>query len=278
MKIGIVAVCYNSYDEAINLIESIKIASQQAENVNLSVIVCDNSNKGNSNQLKSKLELYQYYYIKLDNIGYFPAFNRGVQELSKINKNHQFDYLIVTNVDLILDKNFFRELNSFKSNDNIGVIAPSILSNQTQEDINPKIFIRPGKLKLKGLYYGFQNLWFYMLYTNLSIKKAEARGAKKLSNKLSYPSGTTMYAAHGSIMIFTNYYFGAGATIDYPRFLFGEEVFVAEEARKYKLLTVYCPEMIVYDKEHGSTSKENHKFISLEHVKSYKYLIENYFS
>ena len=67
MKIGIVAVCYNSYDEAINLIESIKIASQQAENVNLSVIVCDNSNKGNSNQLESKLESYQYYYIKLDN-------------------------------------------------------------------------------------------------------------------------------------------------------------------------------------------------------------------
>lgn len=40
-----------------------------------------------------------------------------------------------------------------------------------------------------------------------------------------------MYAAHGSIMIFTKYYSAAGATIEYPSRFYLQEVFVAEEAR-----------------------------------------------
>ena len=112
-----------------------------------------------------------------------------------------------------------------------------------------------------------------------AVNKAKLRGYKqKHFPKKSYRTGQEMYAAHGSIMIFTKNYFNLGASIYYPRFLFGEEVFVAEETKLKGLKTVYFSELRIYDNEHGSTSREADHFISKEHVKSYKYLLQNYFN
>ena len=87
-----------------------------------------------------------------------------------------------------------------------------------------------------------------------------------------------MYAPHGAFIIFTNNYLRSIAKINYPRFLFGEEVFVAEESRLNSLKITYEPNLIIYDNEHGSTSLEKNKFISMEHVKSYDYLLKTYYS
>ena len=90
----------------------------------------------------------------------------------------------------------------------VGIVAPSIISKQTKEDINPKILSRPKKIKLLSLYYGFQFLLFYRVYNWLSVNKAKLRGYKqKHFPKKSYRTGQEMYAAHGSIMIFTKNYF-----------------------------------------------------------------------
>ena len=85
-----------------------------------------------------------------------------------------------------------------------------------------------------------------------------------------------MYGAHGSFMIFTKYYFSKGAHVDYPRFLFGEETFVAEQLRMNGLIIKHVPNIKVFDEEHGSTSKLARKFICAEHKKSYEYFYENF--
>ena len=86
-----------------------------------------------------------------------------------------------------------------------------------------------------------------------------------------------MYGAHGSFMVFTRRYFEKGAHVNYPRFLFGEEVFVAEQLRKHSLMIESIPEIRVFDKEHASTSQEKLEFICPEHKKSYEYLKRHFF-
>lgn len=276
MKVAVVAICYNAYSDTIKFLNSIHSASEKVNDLDLEVIVCDNSTNGTGlEELSSEILNYGYRYIKLDNVGYFPAFFKGFKALNDSDQI-DWDFVIVSNVDLLIDGDFFVNLNNCEFSRDVGVVAPSIISKQTNEDINPKIFKRPKRNKLLMLYFGFQRLWFYKFYVWLSINRAKRRGKKQTRGE-AYPSGTVMYAAHGSLMIFTSSYLEKGASLDYPRFLFGEEVFVAEEARLKKLLTVYSPELKVYDNEHGSTSKEAEKFISLEHVKSYDQLLRKYF-
>lgn len=279
MKIAIICVSYNSYPDTIKMVESIRQAQLKMPSMEcLTVLVCDNSTQGNSDFLLNKISEYDFNYLKLENIGYFPAFHQGLKYLEKNNFYvfKDFDYVIVSNVDLQLDSKFFNNMYGLNINKDVGVVAPSILSNLTKEDINPKVMVRPKKLKMKLLRLGFQNLWFYKSYTWLSVKKAEKRGKNKYLHH-TYNSNTSMYAAHGSIMVFTKEYFRRQASVNYPRFLFGEEVFVAEEAKNKGLTTIYKPELVVYDNEHGATSREADRFISNEHVKSYNYLLENYY-
>ena len=215
MKVALVSVCYNAYSDAIRFVESVKNSLAISSGIDLHFIMCDNSSVGDAVGLRETLEKYGFLYKKLDNIGYFPAFFEGVEELKRLGKC-AWDYVIVSNIDLQLDVNFFSSLSNLTENEDVGVIAPSILSKQTGEDINPKIFKRPSAFKLKSLMYGFQNIYFYKSYVALSVKKAEARGKRK---ELHYSTGQPMYAAHGSVMIFTKSYFDKGATIFYPRFL-----------------------------------------------------------
>lgn len=286
MKVSIIAICYNAYSDTIELLDSINKSKEEVDFLDLKVIVCDNSNENyqiskleDLNKLKSKIDVLNYNYIKLDNVGYFPAFSIGKDYIDDVSSCVDWNYVIVTNVDLQFDKMFFKNLVDFDLPSDVGIVAPSIISKQTKEDINPKIMVRPKKIKLLSLYYGFQFLLFYRLYNWLSVSKAKLKGYKqKKSFKKPYATGKEMYAAHGSVMIFTKNYFNLGASIYYPRFLFGEEVFVAEEARLKGLKTIYSSELKIYDNEHGSTSREADRFISKEHVKSYKYLLQNYFS
>lgn len=282
MKVCIIGICYNAYPDCLKFLQSISNAYNETNNLDLSVVVCDNSSQSSGKEvIENYFANFGYTYLKLDNIGYFPAFTAGLRELHTTNES--YDLIIVSNVDLTLDHSFFTQLLNLKISSDVGVIAPSILSLQTRGDINPKIMTRPSKFKLKALRYGFSFLPFYRLYNWASVKKAEfkalvgpnLRHADLASSR--YPSGTIMYGAHGSIMLFTKNYLKNGASLNYPRFLFGEEVFVAEEARRKKLLTIYEPSLKVYDGEHVSTSRESDRFISGEHVKSYIYLLNKFF-
>ena len=85
-----------------------------------------------------------------------------------------------------------------------------------------------------------------------------------------------MYCAHGSFMVFTQQYFAKGAQVAYPRFLFGEEGFVAEQLRMHGLEIEHVPNIRVFDKEHASTSQVNLDFICAEHKKSYDYFYANF--
>ena len=63
-------------------------------------------------------------------------------------------------------------------------------------------------------------------------------------------------------MIFYRTYFEKGGTLDHGAFLFGEEVFVAESARKFGMEIVYDKRLRVIHSEHVTTrsSKDRMKY------------------
>ena len=86
------------------------------------------------------------------------------------------------------------------------------------------------------------------------------------------------YAIHGSFMVFNKSFFEKGGTLNYPSFLFGEELFIAETVRKLNLIQCYEPSLKINHNEHATTgvikSKEKVAYLN----QSYTYLLTTFFS
>lgn len=244
MNIAIICVNYNSHSALLDYLHSIEKAYlKNNQKDNLSIYIADNSCKKQPIKDSFSYNLIHLYSGK--NIGYFG----GVQFIIKKAKIElkEYDYIIVSNVDLKLSENFFVQLSSYKFEDRIGCVAPSIYSLKEKRDRNPKLITRPSKKKLV-----FQKLLYkYPILDMLYVKLLYSKRRKKFQNH----SEGFIYAAHGSFFIFTNQFSDFLQKMKYPCFLFGEEIYLAENLSKLTLSTYYQPNIRVYDLDHVSTGK-----------------------
>lgn len=275
MKVCLVCVCYNAYIDAKKLLDSLDAAHQNSAGLALTVVFSDNStNPSDRDELDGDSYSFDYIYCKNKNIGYFPAFRAGLLATGVLPDT--FDYVIVSNVDLTVDSSFFVQLKAASVPAGVGVIGPSIRSLSHGGDLNPKILHRPEREKLARMRTICSNHLVFFAHRLLSAARDNLR-SKINADRGRAGSNGEMYAAHGAFMIFTKEYFLRGGAIEYPVFLFGEEVFVAEEARRLALRTVHIQALAVYDRGHGSTSLMASKLIAGEYRRSYDYLLDNYF-
>ena len=279
MNICIIPVCFNAHKDAQRLLHSIDCAYRASLGVTLSVILADNSNVVPSQEFDSSDYAYTFILLKNDNIGYFPAFNKALSSLNR--PLDEFDYVIVCNVDLIVADDFVAMLKAHSAEPETGLIAPSIYSERNGLDLNPAMKNRPSIMKIQFMRLICSSVFLFHGYSRIAqLRELLHPKLTKLLNFIS-PSPNVakqirMYGAHGSFMIFTKRYFSKGAHVSYPRFLFGEEGFVAEQLLINGLSIEHVPCIKVFDKEHGSTSKSAKRFICAEHKKSYDYFYENF--
>jgi GT2 family glycosyltransferase len=279
MKICIIPICFNAHFDAQRLLDSINKAYAVVQNIDLEVILMDNSTSSPEITIDYSVLNYKYSEQKNKNIGYFPAFNKAIVGLKE--KIFAFEYIIVCNVDLVVAEDFLQILKKHILHQNIGLIAPGIYSEKLGYDLNPGMMKRPSKIKIKFMMVICSNIKIFKMYMLLSKFKEFVRMqlVRNFHKKIILSGGvnkSNMYGAHGSFMIFTKNYFIKGANVDYKRFLFGEEGFVAEQLRNVNLIIEHVPTIRIYDKEHGSTSKVTSELICSEHRKSYKFYYENY--
>lgn len=97
---------------------------------------------------------------------------------------------------------------------------------------------------------------------------------KKLSP--SYPQ-MEIYAGHGSFMMFTNSFFQRYPRLDYPIFLFGEELYFAEVIKNLDMKVLYEPSLRVIDNEHVSTSTLKKKSYFKYNQESIKYILDTFY-
>lgn len=271
MKILLVCVNYNSYHHLLAYARSLAIAHEGAEGVDFKLVVVDNSTMSTDHAVLDEIGsiIDDFVYFKSNNIGYFPAAAFAVDSILEDVKS--FDYVAVSNVDLEVTQDFFVYLSQYSVNENDGILAPSLISRYRRSDLNPKIITRPTYNKLKRNQKIFRIPFLFWLYCKISDLKFRFSNPCSLDSRL-------IYAPHGSFIIFTQRFFCLGGNLRYPRFLFGEEIYVAEECASRNLSVRYLPKLVIHDLDHGSTSLKSVKFISSEHVKSLNYLLVKYFS
>jgi GT2 family glycosyltransferase len=280
LKVCIVPVCYNAHEDALRFLESVEIAFRACPGLDLNVILADNSTVLSTIDIAAQQYSYSYKYQKNDNVGYFPVFNKALASLSQGIDG--YDFVAVCNVDLVVADDFFSTLQAHPVDSETGLIAPGIFSDKDGRDLNPKMTRRPSARKINFMRLVCSSVvlfrWYHKLVRMREQTRSRAqqrdRGIHNTTMAISAPQ--KMYGAHGSFMIFTRRYFAKGADVAYPRFLFGEEGFVAEQLRRHALSIEHVPSVRVFDKEHASTSQVKLDFICAEHKKSYDYFYTHF--
>jgi len=252
-EILVIGVIYNTYPETLRYLDSLKSLA----NGRISLILIDNSDKPKPADFVAKINDYSFLkYIETGkNLGYFGGAREGLKEYLKEHTAYPA-WILVTNVDIVFTPSFFDRLNELKERENLGIVAPSIISQRWNADYNPKIPLRYSKSKLRFYSFLYSSFLIHNSFLIIAYLKKWMIGLRRGKNPDPDSPGKAeqkIYAPHGSCMVFKNTYFTKGGTLDMPNFLFGEEIFVAETAAGLGLDVIYYPRMVIYDYEHAST-------------------------
>ncbi len=266
LKIAIYCVNYHSYEALRQFRSSIDRALKVACTAEVEMFIADNT----EHDVQTIAEDEQRYHVKVfpyhQNLGYFGA----VRKLMLAVSPTAYDYAIISNVDLMIDELFFQQLTDehIKVKKQTGWIAPQIFSKAELRDKNPKILQRyaKGKLQLLRLMYRWPVLYYLYTHTLYRSKKV-----------LMQHDARDIYAGHGSFIILTRSFIEQCGIINYPMFLFDEEIYLAEQCRKKGLRVVYRPSIKVMDNEHTSTGRMPSKFYFACNYQATDYILKTYY-
>jgi len=272
MKIIFFVINYKADNHVLKLIESVLNANKEGD-FDITIHVIDNSIKSKQEEEEFRKSL-QVNGVSLhssaENLGYFGC----IPIAQRLIENETFDCVIYCNPDLYLDGSFFKELKAsmqFK-----GIISPSIISVSEGFDQNPKYLSKLSRAKMIRLKLIYSNLLTYFLFFSLARVKELLFVVKKRSTHSSDKFSRIIYAPHGAMFIFTEVSFFK-CLKPYPCFLFGEEIYIAEEAEKAGVKVYYTPNIKVYDSRHASISSLGNNFRRKLYYQSVLYLLKNYY-
>lgn len=221
-KILLICVTYHSDKELHAFVESIRRAAERVKGqLQVDIEVADNGqdNKG---------------YLG----GALPIYNAKAQG---------YDYVSISNVDLELAEDFFEQLVAVDTT-NVGWIAPDIYTDKINRHENPYMITRPTKLNFFIWNTIYSCTWLYRLYHRLYLIKNKQQKVY---------TACTIYAGHGSFMLFTHNFIAKNPELSFPGFMYGEEIYMAERVRAAQLTVQYQPTLRIANVGNISTGLVN---------------------
>ena len=244
-RIAIYCVSYHSDKERDEYLASVERAARKAgAQVSVDTFVANNTDE--------------------DNPGYFGA----VKRLMQAHAPADYDYAIISNVDLTMEETFLEKLANYDCAADTGWIAPRIWSQQEDRDLNPKIVNRYSRKKLRLLKTMHRFPLLHYIYSRTLYYRKRAQ---------TIDTGN-IYAGHGSFIILTKAFISKCGIIDYPVFLFCEEIYLAERCREAGLKVVHAPELQIIDNEHISTGKMPVSTYSRLNFKAVSYILKRFYT
>ncbi|WP_061808971.1 glycosyltransferase family 2 protein [Rossellomorea vietnamensis] len=244
LRFVFVIVVYRNTSDIEELLLSIK-----SHKINAEVVIVNNYYDNDSllrcSEIASK---YEGHFINIENKGYGYGNNRGIEYS---NKNLKYDYLIISNPDVII-KQFDT---TYLSNQKDYVIGPLIktISGKNQ---NPYWFV-DNPIAEWFIFKGYKYKSRLILYSGIAINKF-IREAFLLIFKLRKKRYTNVFALHGSFVIFSkNVLTKIGLPYDEDMFLFAEEAHLAHLLKRNNMKSVLTKDIEVLHKEDGSMSLAN---------------------
>jgi GT2 family glycosyltransferase len=270
MKVAIACVNYNSYNSLNDYLLSINKASgylrAKDSSFSVSVLVADNSeNKQEINS--SQLDNIECVVTKCENLGYLGGAFKVINE--QVDRN-SFDITIISNVDVVINEDFFEQLQKIDKN-MIGWIAPGIYRPNMHKVLNVEWRSRPSVKRMKLYSYLFSHPAIYSLYFLVSRLKLKTTQNEVLKKEY-------IYAGYGSFMIFTKEFIALNEQWHYEPFLFGEEIFFGEVARLANLKVLYVPTLQITDVGKVSTGRMNAIGKLKVQKESNDYLLKTFFT
>ncbi|MBX0311554.1 MAG: glycosyltransferase [Sulfurihydrogenibium sp.] len=253
MSAVIICVNYNRDEETAKFVSNV-LAQNDADRIR-HIIVINNSESKIESLLPTNQKILIYNPGR--NLGYFGGAWWGYQQYLK-----EFplpEWIIVSNTDLYFsDANFFVKLFHYYEKNPPAVIAPAIYSEESFINQNPFMKQRPTSFRMHFYKWVYRYYISWIIYETLSILKeklqSQFRNFCRKGKIQSDENPIKIYAPHGAFIIFHKSYFESGGTLESKTFLFGEEILVAETARKLNLDIIYDPRLQIIHKKHSTTN------------------------
>lgn len=199
--------------------------------------------------VKSIADQYKCQLINIENKGYSFGNNVGI---NYARTNYDFEYLIVSNPDVIIsdfDDRYLCDLSK------TSIIAPKIVAASGRLQ-NP-MSIRYSKLSDYLEYRGFKSNSTFLTYMGICISKLQ-RILLIFFYALLHKSVYKIYAAHGSHIIFSKSAVERlWPVFDDNIFLFAEEGVLAKKAERLGVPIYYYDYIRILHKEDGSMKLSN---------------------
>lgn len=264
VKIRIYCVNFNSYDFLENYLKSLDKSCGEADNIaKCDIVVVDNSTQKEAITFKPEYFTLEKFETP-KNLGYFPAIAEAMKHFSFL----QYDYFILSNVDMTFEGNTIKDIANAKIASDTGWIATKINSVTLGYDLNPQAKSRYSLRKLQILRFAFKHPIIHFIYS-LTLHKR-----KKIRREL---PKCEVYAGHGSFIILTKLYFNVCGFIDFPNFLYDEELYLAEKCHQNKLKVIYDPKISVNDIGKASTGKLKAKKYYAYNYQGLDYIIKHFY-
>lgn len=261
-KLLIIGVNYNSYSYVDSFLESINKAACLCPELEVEVVIADNTIE-NRQEIGTDYSSIKVQTITFPNLGYFGTALNVYNNLKK-----EYDYIAISNVDLILDEEFFVQLNRAKTS-GIAWIAPDIYTPRTNTHENPNMHHRPSKCK----FYVWKAIYSCSLIYRLYQQLYKIRHNKLLSVLSEMP----IYSGHGSFILLTSEFKKTFPQLQFPGFMYGEEIYLAEIIRQTSLKVLFMPVMKIQNIGRVSVSQLPTKQISKWSKESLKILFNLFF-
>ena len=195
------------------------------------------------------------------NLGYFG----GAQwALSRSVEDGSFpQWVIVSNTDLRMrQRDFWVRLGDRARECPPGVLAPAIRSSISRHDHNPFMKSRPLRLRMlwyKWVFRTYPTLVAYELAALLLKTAAGVLAGSGIGRVRSVGETSPIYAPYGAFIAFHRSYFEGGGSLDHGLFLYGEEIFVAETARRLGLTVMYEPSLQIEHNPHETIGRKKNR-------------------
>lgn len=239
MKIAIFCVNFNSYKCLRDYLVSLDNAAAFSKaNTILDVYVSDNST--NEEEINStEFRNIKVFVNKLDNLGYLGGAFTSMNSLD-LTVRDSYDYIIISNVDVTVNEDFFKQLSSIRNDTKLAWIAPAIYNVHLNKIASSEWLHRPSVRRIRLYSFLYAHPFCYYCYWAVSRLKIRA-SHNHICTEMN------IYAGYGSFMIFTKSFISLYDKWNYKPFLFGEEIFFAEIALANKMEVKYFPSLQVND-------------------------------
>lgn len=242
-NILLLGVTYHSYDELEKFVLSVEKAAVYAkEQFYVTVAIGDNtdSNIKEISLNSSNIEILTFPYH--ENIGYLGCAFRMLRDFGKEHLT-KYKFISISNIDVLLEFDFFLNLASVDTR-GCGWLAPDIFTPSRGTHENPFMVTRPTKYHFMKwqMMYASPLLYGIMERLSQSLRSQQTTIAKPMS----------IYAGHGSFMLFTGSFILSLEEFVFPSFMYAEEIYFAEKILERRLCVEFCPVLRI--KNTGSVS------------------------